>query len=199
MIRIGLTGGIGSGKSTVGAELAAIGATVIDADQISRRSTQPGGAAMPAILQQFGEDFVAPDGSLDRPRMREHVFAHPHARRQLEAIVHPLVLSEMDLCTEVAHGAGARSVVFDIPLLVEGGRWRDRLDRVLVVDCRLETQIERVRARSGWDAATTEAAIRNQCSRSRRVRAADAVIWNEGIDLPTLRTQVLRCAAVLKL
>jgi dephospho-CoA kinase len=148
-VRIGLTGGIGSGKSTVLAMLQALGAVAIDADAISRATTAPGGAAIPLIARQFGPEFIAADGALDRARMRERAYAHPESRRELEQIIHPLVGEEIARQVEAALAAGARCIVFDIPLLVESGRWRQQVDRVLVVDCEPETQVARVAARSG--------------------------------------------------
>lgn len=182
--RIGLTGGIGSGKSTVARLLQDRGASVIDADAIARDCTLAGGSAMPAVRETFGSGFVTADGALDRQRMREHVFQYPEARQQLEAIVHPLVGAEI---RRQAAASTASCIVFDIPLLVESPRWRPQLDRVLVVDCEPTTQHQRVRARNGWDDATIDAVIRNQSPRQKRLAAADAVIYNDGIGLDTLR------------
>lgn len=182
-LRLGLTGGIGSGKSTLARLLQAQGADLIDADAISRRCTEAGGAAMPAIAQTFGPDFIAADGALDRQRMRDHVFAQPEARQTLERIVHPLVGAEMQRQVLASQAA---CLVFDVPLLVESPRWRPQLDRVLVVDCSPATQIRRVQARSGWDAATTEAVMRNQSPRGLRLAAADLVVFNDTDDLVTL-------------
>src|SRR3954470_18088039 len=148
-VRIGLTGGIGSGKSTVLGMLQALGAAAVDADAISRASTAAGGLAIPAIAAHFGADFIDRSGALDRERMRQRIYADPAARRELEAIIHPLVGTEVARQALVAQGAGARCVVFDIPLLVESGRWRSKVDRVLVVDCLPRTQVARVQARGG--------------------------------------------------
>lgn len=182
-LRLGLTGGIGSGKSTLARLLQACGADVIDADAISRRSTEAGGAAMPAIARTFGPAFLALDGALDRQRMREHVFAHPEARQTLEHIVHPIVGAEIQRHVQASSSS---CLVFDVPLLVESPRWRPQLDRVLVVDCSPATQIRRVNARSGWDAATTEAVMRNQSPRASRLAAADLVVFNDADDLALL-------------
>ena len=190
MLRLGLTGGIGSGKSTVLAMLAERGAATIDADAISRAVTAPGGDAVDAIRQQFGPEFIAADGSMDRDRMRERAYAQPQARKQLEAIIHPLVAASIQREVERASDEGRRCAVFDIPLLVESGRWRRELDRVLVVDCSPRVQIERVIARSGLSQAQVEAIIAAQASRARRLAAADLVIFNEGLDLPRLRAEV---------
>lgn len=183
LLRLGLTGGIGSGKSTLARLLQARGADVIDSDAISRRCTEAGGAAMPAISKTFGPDFLAADGALDRQRMRAHVFAQPEARQTLEHIVHPLVGAEM---RRQALASRAACLVFDVPLLVESPRWRPQLDRVLVVDCSPATQIRRVQARSGWDASTTEAVMRNQSPRALRLAAADLVVFNDTDDLIAL-------------
>jgi dephospho-CoA kinase len=187
-LRIGLTGGIGSGKSTVAALLAARGALVIDTDALARELTAAGGAALPAIAERFGADTIGPDGALDRARMRERVFADPAAKAALEAILHPLI-GELTQARAAA-GAPGQVRVFDVPLLVESGRWRDRVDRVLVVDCRVETQVERVMRRNGWPEAQVRAVIAAQASREARRALADAVILNDGIDLDTLRTEV---------
>lgn len=186
-LRIGLTGGIGSGKSTVAAALAALGAAVVDTDAISRSLTLSGGAAMPAIEAQFGAEFVDVTGALDRARMRELVFAEPAARQRLEAILHPLIRAET---ARQAEAAGAAVVVFDVPLLIESGRWREQVDRVLVVDCREATQIERVMARSGWTREAVQAVLAQQASRRARRAGADAVIYNDGLSLPELRDEV---------
>jgi dephospho-CoA kinase len=192
--RIGLTGGIGSGKSTVLAMLQALGAAAIDADAISRATTAPGGAAIPAIRARFGADFVTADGALDRGRMRERAYAQPEARRELEQIIHPLVGEEVARQADAALAAGARCIVFDIPLLVESGRWRQQVDRVLVVDCSPETQVARVVARSGLAPDEVRAIIAAQAPRALRLAAADLVICNEGLTLEALRYEVEQAA-----
>jgi dephospho-CoA kinase len=192
--RIGLTGGIGSGKSTVLAMLQARGAAAVDADAISRATTAPGGAAIPLIAQRFGAAFITPEGALDRARMRERAYAHPEARRELEQIIHPLVGAESARQVEAALAAGARCIVFDIPLLVESGRWRAQVDRVLVVDCAPETQVERVVARSGLAPDEVRAIIAAQAPRALRLAAADVVICNEGLTLEALRNEVEQAA-----
>jgi dephospho-CoA kinase len=193
-VRIGLTGGIGSGKSTVLAMLQALGAVAIDADAISRATTAPGGAAIPLIARQFGPEFIAADGALDRARMRERAYAHPESRRELEQIIHPLVGEEIARQVEAALAAGARCIVFDIPLLVESGRWRQQVDRVLVVDCEPETQVARVAARSGLAPDEVRAIIAAQAPRALRLAAADLVICNEGLTLDALRNEVEQAA-----
>lgn len=188
-IKLGLTGGIGSGKSTVAAALQDAGAAVIDADAISRSTTAAGGAAMPAIAQTFGSSFVTQDGALNRQAMRDLVFAQPEARAQLEAIIHPLVGRETARQTQAALDAGKPLLVFDVPLLVESPHWRDRVDQVLVVDCLAETQIARVMARSQLSREAVQAIIGQQASREQRLAAADLVIYNEGLNLAQLRQQ----------
>ena len=186
-LRLGLTGGIGSGKSTVGQMLAERGATVLDADAISRSLTAAGGAAIPAIRTQFGGQVIAADGSLDRAAMRALVFDNATARHQLEAIIHPLVGSTTEAHAQAATTAGAPLLVFDIPLLVESPRWRQRLDRIVVVDCTTETQIQRVMQRNGLERAAVESIIAAQASRSQRRAVADMVVFNDGISLAELR------------
>ena len=191
-LRIGLTGGIGSGKSTVGQMLQVRGAAVIDADAIARSVTAAQGLAIPAIAQSFGADFITPDGALDRERMRAHVFSHPEAKKALETIIHPLVAQETQSQAEHAIANGYRTLVFDVPLLVESGaRWRAQVDRVLVVDCLEETQIQRVMARNSWKREAVQAVISAQASRAQKLAAADWVIHNDGISLEALRRCVL--------
>jgi dephospho-CoA kinase len=185
-IRLGLTGGIGSGKSTVAQMLAGFGAAVVDADAISRAVTAPGGAAIGALKAAFGVGMVSPEGGLDRDAMREMVFADPTARRRLEDIVHPLVGEAIAAQTEAALEAGARCVVFDIPLLVESGRWRRALDRVLVVDCQEDTQCARVAARSALTPLAVRQIVAAQAPRLTRLAAADYVIFNDGISIEQL-------------
>ena len=188
MRRIGLTGGIGSGKSTIAALLVAEGAVLVDTDAIARRIAQPGGLAMPAIETAFGRAAIAPDGGLDRAGMRQLVFADDSARKRLESILHPLIGAETE---RLASAAGPDAVVvFDVPLLVESGRWRALVDRVLVVDASEETQLRRVVARSGWTAEAVRAVIAQQAARKLRRAAADAVIFNESISLEELGAAV---------
>ena len=192
--RIGLTGGIGSGKSTVLAMLQALGAAAVDADAISRATTAPGGAAIPSIRQRFGPEFITPEGALDRERMRERAYAQPEARRELEQIIHPLVGAEIARQVQAAEAAGARCIVFDIPLLVESGRWRAQVERVLVVDCEPETQVARVVARSALAPEQVRSIIAAQAPRALRLAAADLVICNEGLTLEALRNVVEQAA-----
>ena len=186
-LQIGLTGGIGSGKSTVAAMLVAHGAVLIDTDAISRGLTLPGGLAIEPLRAAFGNDLITPDGAMDRARMREHVFADPTAKARLEDILHPLIGLE---CNRQADAAGNAVRVFDVPLLVESARGRARVDRVLVVDCREEVQVARVLARSAWARDTVLAVIGQQASRAARRAAADAVIFNDGIGLEELAAEV---------
>lgn len=190
-LRMGLTGGIGSGKSTVSQMLQARGAAVIDADAIARNLTAAHGVAMPAIAHTFGPEFVTAEGALNRERMRDHVFSQPDAKQTLEAIIHPLVAQDIQRQAENATAQGYRSLVFDVPLLVEAGaRWRAQVDRVLVVDCSEETQIQRVMVRNGLSQEAIEKIVAAQASRAQRLAAADWVIANEGITLETLRDLV---------
>ena len=190
MLRLGLTGGIGSGKSTVANLLESSGATLIDADAISRATTAPDGSAMAAITAQFGSTLVTRQGALNRDAMRQLVFANPLARRQLEAIIHPLVSRESERLAEQALLSGCSLLVFDIPLLVESMHWRQRLHRVLVVDCDEALQISRVVLRSNWTPEAVEQVMAQQATRSQRRAAADIVIYNQGITLAELAEQV---------
>jgi dephospho-CoA kinase len=188
-VRIGLTGGIGSGKSTVASALVELGgALLIDTDAISRALTLPEGAAMPAIATRFGPSFVAADGALDRAAMRELAFRDPDAKRALEAILHPMI--GVETARQAALAAPEQRVVFDVPLLVESGRWRRLVDRVLVVDCREETQVARVIARSGLSGSAVRAILAQQATRAQRRAAADAVIYNDGLTLEQLKEEV---------
>ena len=186
-MRIGLTGGIGSGKSTVAAMLAQRGAAVIDTDAIARRLTLAGGAAMPALQVAFGEQVARPDGALDRDAMRARAFTDPAVKQRLEAILHPLIGAE---ALREAAAATGRIIVFDVPLLAESAHWRSRVDRVLVVDCSAATQIERVAQRPGWTRDAAARVIDSQASRSARRAIADAVIFNDGIDIAALGAAV---------
>lgn len=192
-MRIGLTGGIGSGKSTVAGFLREAGATIVDTDAISRGLTSAGGAAMAAIAQEFGAGFVTADGALDRERMRALAFSDTAAKRRLESVLHPLITKEALAQAEAA--LQAPLVVFDVPLLVESGRWRARVARVLVVDCSVQTQIARVLQRPGWTRERIDGALAAQATRDARRAAADAVLLNDGISLVALRNEVLALAA----
>jgi len=184
---IGLTGGIGSGKSTVAAMLVAEGAHLVDTDAIARSLTAPGGAAMRAVAQAFGNEYVAVNGALDRERMRALAFADAGAKARLEAILHPMIGAEAQ---RQAARADGRPVVFDVPLLTPGSAWRVRVARVLVVDCSEATQANRVAARPGWDMAMAQKVIAQQIPRTQRRALADAVIHNDGLTLEALRAEV---------
>ena len=188
-LKIGLTGGIGSGKSTVARMLVDLGAVLVDTDAIARELTAPGGAAIPALREAFGPQAVGADGALNRDWMRERVFSDPEAKGRLEGILHPMI---GETAQQRALAAAPATVVFDVPLLVESGRWRSRVDRVLVVDCREQTQVERVMARNGWTAETVRRIIAQQATRAQRRAVADAIILNDGLDLPALRAEVAR-------
>jgi dephospho-CoA kinase len=185
--RIGLTGGIGSGKSTVAGFLARRGAAIIDADAISRSLTAPEGRAMAAIAQTFGSHMVGPDGAMDRDAMRALIFKDPQAKRQLENIIHPLVSVLSQELAQTAMRHGQTVLVFDVPLLVESGaRWRSQLDRVLVVDCDAQTQRQRVLQRSGLSHEDSDRIMAQQASRAQRLACADIVIVNEGLNFDGL-------------
>jgi dephospho-CoA kinase len=176
MFAVGLTGGIGSGKSFVADRFAAHGVPIVDTDAIAHRITAAHGVAMPAIAREFGTSFVAADGSLDRARMRELVFSDETARRRLEAITHPLIRAETEREWQQAAGPYVMVVV---PLLIESGIWKKRVDRVLVVDCSVDTQIERVMRRNAFSRAQVLAIIARQATREARLAAADDVIVND--------------------
>lgn len=197
--RVGLTGGIGSGKSTVGCMLQEAGAALIDADLISRSLTAPGGLAIPQIEGVFGAQALNAEGGLDRDFMRQLVFENPQARQQLEAIIHPLIASVTQQQALQAQACGCRLIIFDVPLLVESGRWRQQVDTVLLVDCLESTQIARVMQRNGLEQQAVERIMQAQASRAQRRAAADCVIYNEGLDLATLRQEVLSISAWLPL
>ncbi|WP_186145360.1 dephospho-CoA kinase [Burkholderia gladioli] len=187
MFSVGLTGGIGSGKTTVANRFGERGATLVDTDAIAHQVTAPGGAAMPAIAAAFGPDFVAADGALDRARMRALVFSDDAARKRLEAITHPLIRAETE---QQAARANGPYVIFVVPLLVESGSWRNRVDRVLVVDCEVETQIARVMQRNGFAREQVEAIVARQATREARLAAADDVIVNEAAPDAALDTRI---------
>jgi len=183
---VGVTGGIGSGKSTVAALFAALGAGVVDTDAISRQLTAPGGAAIPAIREKFGDDFINEDGSLSRTVMRERVFNHPPARKQLEAIMHGRI---RDAVMAALEAASEPYVLLVVPLLIEVGSYRPILSRVLVVDCEEENQIKRASIRAGMTPTAVRAIMAAQTDRKTRLRVADDVIENNA-DLASLETVV---------
>jgi dephospho-CoA kinase len=188
---VGLTGGIGSGKSTVASMLRDLGAHVVDTDAIAHRLTAPGGRAIAPIAARFGDGVIDARGAMDRAAMRERVFADPALRRALEAILHPMIAE--DTQAEAASAPPGARIVFDVPLLVESGRrWRDRVDRILVVDCAVGTQVERVMRRNGWSEEAVRRVIAQQATREARRAAADDLIVNDGLTLDALTAETRR-------
>jgi dephospho-CoA kinase len=188
---VGLTGGIGCGKTTVADMFGALGATLVDTDAIAHALTAPHGAAMPAILGEFGAGFATPEGALDRAKMRELVFADPGARARLEAILHPRIREATAAAAAIATGP---YVIFVVPLLIESGTWVGRVTRVLAIDCPEETQVARVMARNKLQEARVRAIMAAQVTRAERLAAADDVILNDdGIE--ALAPQVERLHA----
>ena len=183
---IGLTGGIGCGKSTVANLFAARGATIVDTDEIAHSLTAPDGAAMPALIAEFGVRFADARGALDRARMRELVFSDAGAKRRLEAILHPRIRAAT---LAAAAGATGSYVIFAVPLLVESGGWTERVNRVLVIDCLESLQVARVMQRNGLSEAQVKAIMATQATRAMRLAAADDVIDNNG-DLAALAPQI---------
>ena len=178
---VGLTGGIGCGKSTVADMFAALGASVIDTDLIAHALTAPHGAAMPALLAEFGYDFATPDGALDRAKMRALVFGDAAARARLEAILHPRIREATAAAAALATGD---YVIFAVPLLIESGTWRERVTRVLAIDCPEEVQVARVMARNAMSEAQVRAIMAAQVTREQRRAAADDIILNDaGLDV----------------
>jgi dephospho-CoA kinase len=192
-LSVGLTGGIGSGKSTVAQVLVNCGASLVDTDAISRALTRPGGAAIPALAAVFGAEIIGADGALDRERMRALAFTEPHAKARLEALLHPLIGAQ---AAQQAAAAGSGPIVFDVPLLAESRHWRQRVQRVLVVDCEENTQVQRVVQRSGWSEADVRRVIAQQAPRADRRAIADAVIFNDGLSPAALGDQVRRLWAL---
>ena len=188
---VGLTGGIGSGKSAAADEFSRLGAVVVDTDEIARRLTGRGGAAIPHIKGLFGDAFLAPDGAMDRDAMRRRVFSDPAAKQSLETLLHPMIRSESERLIGEARGP---YVLYVVPLLIESRDYHGRVDRVLVVDAPEDVQVQRVRARSGLGEAEVRAIMSAQVSRAERLAAADDVIDNGG-DRAALRTQVARLHA----
>jgi dephospho-CoA kinase len=174
---VGLTGGIGCGKTTVADLFAARGAAVIDTDQIAHALTAPHGAAMPALVAEFGPDYATPDGALDRAKMRALAFSDPGARTRLEAILHPRIREATAAAALLATGP---YLMFVVPLLIESGTWRERVARVLAIDCPEATQVARVMARNGLAEAQVRAIMAAQVTREARQAAADDIILNDG-------------------
>jgi len=183
---VGLTGGIGSGKSAAAEEFDRLGATVVDTDAIAHELTQAGGAAVPQVRRLFGEDYVDAQGAMDRAKMRALAFRDPGARKKLEQLLHPLIRAASDRRIAAASGA---YVIHVVPLLVESRDYRQRVSRVLVVDCPGDLQVERVRQRSGLADEEIRRILRSQASREARLAAADDIIDNSG-SLDALHKQV---------
>lgn len=188
---VGLTGGIGSGKTAVSNQLAQLGAGVVDTDLIAHLITAPNGTAIPFIQKQFGPEFIEPSGSLDRAKMRSLVFSDPKARKALEAITHPLIREEMINQAKALIGVKVPYLVFVVPLLIESGNWLSLLDYLAVVDCPEEAQIERVMHRSKLSREEVERILKTQASRQERIAHADMVIENQG-SLDSLQAEVLK-------
>lgn len=184
---VGLTGGIGSGKSTVAALFAAQGAAIVDTDVIAHQLTASNGLAIPRIRDIFGGAFITADGAMDRSRMRAAVFADPASKAKLEAILHPLIRSETERAASNAQGP---YLMFVVPLLVESGVWKKRVSRVLVVDCPEDEQIRRVMQRNGFSEEQVRAVMATQAPRGARLAAADDVILNYKLDQAELQAQV---------
>jgi dephospho-CoA kinase len=198
-LKVGLTGGIGSGKSTVARMLYQSGHALIDADAIAKATTDSGGAAIEKIKTVFGPDFITEQGSLDRVRMRGLVFNDVRLKTELEAIIHPLVHLEISRQSCMAEASGYSCIIFDIPLLVESGVWRESMHRILVVDCQEETQISRVVARDALAQKVVEKVMSMQSSREARIRAADLVLFNDGISLQVLASEARQIASQFEL
>ncbi len=188
---VGLTGGIGCGKTTVADMFGERGATLVDTDLIAHAMTVPHGPAMPAILATFGPQFAGPDGALDRARMRALVFSDAAAKARLEAILHPMI---RDAALAAAVAATGPYVIFVVPLLIESGTWRERVTRVLAIDCPEQVQVARVMARNGLTEEQVRAIMATQVSRAERLAAADDVISNEG-QIGALEPQIARLHA----
>ena len=187
--RIGLTGGIGSGKSTFGAMLSARGFALIDADAVSKELTGVGGLAIAKVREAFGDSSIALDGSMDRNQMRTLVFSQPEAKARLETILHPLIRASIAEKLTAIQDKGEPLAILDIPLLVESSQWPGQLDGIIVVDCSEARQLSRVMARNGWTQAQTQAVIASQASRQERLAVANWVVDNDSDDLSALQKQ----------
>lgn len=191
---VGLTGGIGSGKSAAAEHFRTCGAVIIDTDVIAHELTTAGGTAIALLRETFGTAILTPEGALDRAAMRRRVFADPQERTRLEAILHPLIRAESEARLRRLAGTGFCYAVLVVPLLAETGRYRERVNRICVVDCTEETQIARVQARNGLDRETVLAIMAAQAGRAERRSIADDIIDNDG-DLDALHAQVDRLHA----
>ena len=205
--RVGITGGIGSGKSTVTTQLKSLGAGVIDADAISRHLTSSHGEAMNAIVEKFGDEYQLADGSLDRSRMRELVFNQKERRNELEQILHPFIQNDMQNQFETMQECGEKLVVYDLPLLAESLKWRKNLDKIIVVDCSIETQVSRVLARDAQNTNNPKPMTRDlviniinsQASRKDRLKLADVIILNDDITRQQLNEEIAQISKQLGL
>lgn len=185
---LGLTGGIGSGKTTIANLFAKAGASLIDTDLIAHQLSATGGRAIAPIASKFGEDYIQADGALNRQKMRELVFSDTQAKQQLEAILHPLIWQQ---CQDEARLAQGSYLIFVVPLLVESGKWRERVHRILLVDCPETLQIQRVMQRNGLSQQQVQAIMQSQASRQQRLAIADDVIVNDQ-PLELIQTEVNR-------
>lgn len=198
MIRLGITGGIGSGKSTVAKFIERFcQGVILDADAISRKSTAPGGSAISALKQTWGMEFIASDGGMNRTLIRQRVFHDPAFRQTLESIIHPIVQAEMVRIEMESAARNAPVLLYDIPLLVESGKWRTRLHQVLVVDCNEDTQVQRVQSRNQIQADEVISIIRAQAPRAHRLACADIIVCNDGISLSELEKQCQQVSNIL--
>ncbi len=193
-MRIGLTGGIASGKSTAASWWRARGALLVDTDALARELTQAGGDALPAIAKKFGSSVLHPELGLNRERLRKLVLSHEEARLDLEGILHPLIQARAAALAAPAQAVG-QPIVFDVPLLVESRAWRRQVDRVLLIDCDEAVQLQRGSARPGWTTAQVQAVMAAQASRGQRRAAADATLDNSHLSLEQLH-QSLQAVAV---
>lgn len=198
MLEIGLTGGIGSGKTRVADMFAARGAALIDTDLLAHEITAPGGAAIAPLVDAFGPQCLRADGAMDRDAMRALVFSNPDAKARLESITHPLIRQITETRAAAVRDAGTHPyLIYVVPLLVESGTWRARVGRVLVVDCKEDTQIRRVMARNGFTREQVTAIMQKQATRDARLAVADDVIDNDGLP-EALAPQVERLDALYR-
>lgn len=185
---VGLTGGIGSGKTTVANMFAELGAYLVDTDLIAHALTKENGAAISAIENAFGSGFILPSGAMDRKKMRQHVFSQPEEKKRLEAILHPLIREKTEAAAKESSGI---YTIFVVPLLIESGSWKQRVSRVLVIDCSEQTQLQRVMNRNSMTQEQVLAIMQTQASRAQRLNAADDVIVSEG-SLDEIKLEVMR-------
>jgi dephospho-CoA kinase len=185
---VGLTGGIGSGKTTVANMFAALGAYLVDTDLIAHALTKENGAAISAISIAFGTEFILPSGAMDREKMRHHVFSQPDEKKRLEAILHPLIREKTEAAAKESTGI---YTIFVVPLLIESGSWKQRVNRILVIDCSEQTQLQRVMNRNGLTREQVASIMQTQASRDQRLKAADDVIVSD-VSLDEINVEVRR-------